>query len=62
MKTYFVLALVSLGGTSVTLSDPTLTSLTANWKPAGGDGLTGYRIEYSAKKQLGSTVRIIICI
>jgi len=41
---------VSLGKTSLILSNPTLTSLNANWTAAGGDGLTGYKITYNPKQ------------
>jgi len=44
---------VALGGTSLTLSDPTLTTLEAAWTPAGGDGLTGYEIRHQPKQEVG---------
>lgn len=40
------LCLVTLGQTTVELTKPTLTTLTAEWMPAGGDGLTGYEVIY----------------
>jgi len=42
----FQYLVVSLGRTEVTLSNATLTTLTATWTPAGGDLLTGYEVLY----------------
>lgn len=36
---------VFLGKTTVTVSNPTLTTLHAEWVPAGGDLLTGYSVK-----------------
>ncbi|XP_076805720.1 collagen alpha-1(XII) chain-like [Clavelina lepadiformis] len=35
---------LALGRTQLTVESPTLTTLTAKWTAAGGDGLTGYEI------------------
>ena len=35
---------MALGRTQLTVESPTLTTLTAKWMAAGGDGLTGYEI------------------
>lgn len=45
---------MSLGDTVLTLNNPTLTTLTAEWKAAGGHGLTGYELRYEAKEPTGS--------
>nr|XP_009862300.2 collagen alpha-1(XII) chain-like isoform X3 [Ciona intestinalis] len=37
---------LALGETVVLLTQPTLTTMTATWAPAGGDGLTGYELSY----------------
>jgi len=49
---------VSLGQTTLNLSNPTLTSLQADWLPAGGDGLTGYELAYKPKTESDAVVPV----
>ena len=50
------LVAVTLGSTFVTLSNATLSTLTATWNPAGGDELTGYNLLYKKVEDENGTI------
>lgn len=47
----FLLVLVRLGRTQLTLTNRTMTTFIIRWTPATGDRVTGYGIQYYPRSQ-----------